>query len=135
MEMRLWSRFFPAGVLGPDRRRRLIAFSRFDQTPRQLLQLNADATDYSLCPNGEPDDFLRNWDILRTILENAGRQLSRSEILKSWPHDVAKPSLPILHRWLTRAWRHCLVDKTGAGHKGDPFRYWLPYVADAAPVR
>jgi hypothetical protein len=109
------------------RRRRLLALSRHDATPRQLLiELNAEATDYVVVPDEHEDGFQSNWDVLRLVLDDAPQKLTRDDILDEWPPDFDKPSLNTLRQWLDRAIARGLVLCEGSGRKRDPFRYWLP---------
>jgi hypothetical protein len=109
------------------RRRRLLAFSRYRETPRQLLaELNPEATDYIVLADEHTDEFQSAWDSVRPILEAAARPLSRQDILELWPDDADKPSHKTLWKWLDRAVGHGLLDCAGGGRKTDPFRYWLP---------
>jgi hypothetical protein len=110
------------------RRRRFLAWSRYPETPRQLLlELNPEGTDYLPVPDdGVTDDFPEGWTVLRMVLEDAPRKLTRLEILNEWPADFDKPSAKTLWKWLTRAVDGGLVACEGSGRKRDPFRYWLP---------
>ncbi|MFO0966092.1 MAG: AAA family ATPase [Gemmataceae bacterium] len=112
-----------------DRRRRLLAFSRFDPTPPHLLlELNPDATDYLQHEPPAMDDFHANWLPLQLTLEDATDKLNRRQILESWPDDFEKPHDKTLARWLDRATKLGLIALEGSGRRNNPFRYWLPYV-------
>jgi hypothetical protein len=109
------------------RRRRLLAVSRYAETPRRLLlELNADATDYHTLTDDPTDDFATNWDPLRGVLEEAPQKLTRRDILDEWPTDFEKPGITALRGWLDRAVAVGMVVCEGSGRKRDPFRYWLP---------
>jgi hypothetical protein len=109
-----------------DRRRRLLAFSRSDVTPRQLvIELNADATDYACLGNFMDDEFAVNWDRLRFVLEDAQGKLTRRQILEQWPADFPRPADCTLWHWLDRAVGLGQLAREGTGRKSDPFRYWL----------
>jgi hypothetical protein len=109
------------------RRRRLVALSRYAQTPRQLLlELNPQATDYLVVPDDHEDGFLANWEVLRLIFEDAPQKLTRGDIRAEWPADYDKPSATTLRKWLERAVPLGLVACEGTGRKDDPFRYWFP---------
>jgi hypothetical protein len=110
-----------------DRRRRLLAHSRYDQTPRQLvLEWTADGADYVAHADAAADDFARHWDRLRMVLEDAPGKLTREQLRAEWPRDFPRPSGPSLHRWLQRAVAAGLVCRDGTGRRTDPFVYWLP---------
>jgi len=109
------------------RRRRLLALSRFSQTPRQLLlELNPEATDYVAVPDDHEDGFLANWEVLRMVFEDAEQKLTRGDIHAEWPADFDKPCLTALRKYLERAVPLGLVACEGTGRKNDPFRYWFP---------
>ncbi len=109
-----------------DRRRRLLAWSRLEGTPRQLvIELNAEGTDYLAHGDFEADEFAPAWGLLRRVLERAPDRLTRAEIRRAWPEAEAAPSRATLGRWLERAAEQGLVLRDGQGHAGDPYRYWL----------
>jgi hypothetical protein len=110
-----------------DRRRRLLAFSRHNETPRQLvIELNAEGTDYAGLGSFLDEEFTHNWARLRAILAEAPRKLTRSQLARRWPPDVDAPRATTLWRWLERAVGEKLLLREGTGRKNDPFRYWLP---------
>jgi hypothetical protein len=109
-----------------DRRRRLLAWSRLEGTPRQrVIELNAEGTDYMAHGDFAQDEFAPAWSLLRRVLEGARDKLTRPEILRAWPEDEAAPSPATLRRWLGQAVGQGLVRRDGLGQNGDPFRYWL----------
>ncbi len=110
-----------------DRRRKILAFSRYDQTPRQrVIELNADGTDYLVHGSFQDDEFLRNWEQVKMVLEDAQDKRTRQNMLDEWPPDFAKPSNMTLGRWLRRACTLGLVLEEGTGRRNAPFRCWLP---------
>ena len=109
------------------RRRRLLALSRHSETPSQLLmELNAEATDYTCLADDFQDHFQENWPVLTMIFEDAPQKLTRQDILGEWPPDFDKPCLNTLRGWLDRAVERSLLACEGTGRKGDPLRYWFP---------
>jgi hypothetical protein len=109
-----------------DRRRRLRAWSRYDETPRQLvIELNAAGTDYLSHGDLAEEEFTRSWAALRAALEGAMNKQTREAILDCWPEED-RPSPPTLWRWLERAVAQGLLCREGTGRKNDPYRYWLP---------
>ena len=122
LEMQYYSTTDPA-----DRRRKLLARSRFTQTERQLvIELNEAGTDWHNLGSLEQTEFGNGWDQLGAILLDAAQKLTRPEILEAWPADPHPPSLPTLYRWLERAVSLALVHRDGTGKRNDPHRYWLP---------
>ncbi len=110
-----------------DRRRKILAFSRHSQTPRQrVIELNAEGTDYLVHGSFHDDEFVQNWDQVKLVLEDAKDWTSRQQILSDWPPDFPKPSPVTLGRWLNRGVTLGLVVQQGTGKKNDAFRYSLP---------
>jgi len=109
------------------RSRRFYCLSRHADTPRQLsFELNTDGSDYTVLPEPNDDGFSEQWEILRTVLEDAPQKLTRNDILDEWPDDFPKPCSGTLWKWLNSAVTAKLVQVEGTGKKTDPFRYWLP---------
>jgi hypothetical protein len=107
-----------------DRRRRLVALSRFDETPRQLvIELNAEGTDYLCHGSFAEEEFARQWRLLCEVLRPAPGKLTRAEILQGWPEERLDPAT--LYRWLQRAVAAGLLRQDGHGTRYHPFRYWL----------
>jgi hypothetical protein len=110
-----------------DRRRRLVAFSRHDDTPRHLLiELNADGTDYEVLQSGLDAALGDSWAVVVQVLTESVSKLTRQEILDRWSPDYHKPDSTTLWRWLSRAVAGGIVRQEGTGRPRDPFRYWLP---------
>ncbi len=115
-----------------DRRRRLNAFSRHEDTHRRLLvELSADGTDYLVhdCQLGEPADA-GCWHVLNLVLEDAMERLTQKQIMEEWPDDYPKPDLSTLYRALQHGVQQGLVEIDGQGRRSKPFRYWLPSMAE-----
>jgi hypothetical protein len=110
-----------------DRRRRLVALSRFDETPRQLvIELNTEGTDYLGHGTFGEEEYGRNLLHLRSVLADAPRKLTRQQVARRWPPDAEPPHPASLWRWLEQAVAQGQVLRDGSGRKADPFRYWLP---------
>lgn len=109
-----------------DRRRQLHAYSRFEQTPRDLIiELNAAGTDYLTHGTLWDVEFAASWEVIAGILGQADTKLNRLEILEGWPVDLVKPPESTLFRWLARAVSEARVLQTGQGRRNSPYRYWL----------
>jgi hypothetical protein len=109
-----------------DRRRQLLAWSRFGTTPPELvIELNEGGTDYTT--KGTREDLARAalHDGLYTILSAARGFLTVEEIEEQWPPDQPRPNSGALWRRLNTGIAQGWLRRTGAGQKGDPFRYWL----------
>jgi hypothetical protein len=113
---------------GSDRRRALAAFSRFDDTPRDLvIELNAQGTDYEARGEAAQDEFLECWSRLQSVLATARGKQTRRDIAASWPDaDGPAPAEASLRRWLKAALARGLLRSEGAGTRDSPLRYWLP---------
>jgi hypothetical protein len=110
-----------------DRRRRLLGFSRHEETPRHLLiELQADGMDYLVLQSGLEAALGDSLTAVLHVLSDASTKLTRQEILDRWSADYSKPDSSTLWRWLSRALAQGLVRQEGTGRAGDPFRYWLP---------
>ncbi len=109
-----------------DRRRRLCAYSRYNETPRHLvIELNGEGTDYRVRTDAAGAVFVSPWPEVLYILSNASDKLRQQKILEQWPEDRNPPNRTTLLRWLTRATEQGLIRRAGSGHKGNAFRYWL----------
>jgi hypothetical protein len=110
-----------------DRRRRICAYSRYVETPRQLIvELTGDGTDYAVPPADAASPRLQACVDAEHVLSRAHEKLTVEGILEWWPDTSKTPDRSTLSRCLNRAMRAGQVLRTGAGHSGDPYRYWLP---------
>jgi hypothetical protein len=110
-----------------DRRRVLQGWSRYDETPRQVvLELNAEGTDYVSHGDFAQDTYVQGWGVLRRVLEDAPHKLTRQEVLEWWPLEAGRPSVASVYRWLEQAVEAGLVRQEGSGRRGDPYLCWLP---------
>src|SRR5262249_2091167 len=65
-----------------ERRRRLRALSRFEETPQHwVIELNAEGTDYLSHGDFQTEEFTEHWERLRMVLEDAPRKRTRQELL------------------------------------------------------
>jgi AAA domain len=113
------------GAAGDDRRRCLLASSRFPETPGQLvIAWTADGTDYESLGPCVPEAFGGAWPVLRGLLAAAPRALTRAEIHRGWPGERPVDRCT-LRRWLAQAAARGLLVKAGAGTRRLPFRYGL----------
>ena len=105
------------------RRRKLFGWSRYPQTPRQMLiEMTEDRTRYERLPDGT-EDFHDHWAGVRRILASAAGPLTQQEIADEWPEDAAEPHRATLWRWLDRAVELGLAERVGKGTKAEPYRY------------
>jgi hypothetical protein len=109
-----------------DRRRRLAAYSRFSQTPQELvIELNAEETDYRVLGSLSEAELHGSWNQLEAALADAPKKLTRQQIAERWTGSQ-RPEPKTLVRWLEEAVRQNLLRKDGEGFRKHPFRYWLP---------
>jgi hypothetical protein len=110
-----------------DRRRVLQSWSRFPATPRQLvIEWSADGTDYEARGPVADEEFHEHWRELAGFFASAPGKLTRQEVRALWPGGRGAPSEVTLWRWLERAVAENLLLRDGTGHRGKPYRYWLP---------
>ncbi|HEX3147730.1 MAG TPA: AAA family ATPase [Gemmataceae bacterium] len=111
-----------------DRRRRIVAFSRFEETPRRLLlELNHDGTDYNVLPPhaANPHDLT-----LLDLIRSSDRPATAASLQKAWPDEHTRPDLTTIRRWLGTLVEQELIVQVGSGKKNDPFRYVVEKGAD-----
>jgi hypothetical protein len=83
-----------------DRRRRLWAWSRFPETPRQLvIEWTADGTDYLSRGTFLQEQFARRWHTLRAVFAAAPHKLTRQDVRRRW-RSRQPPNHMTLKRWL-----------------------------------
>jgi hypothetical protein len=116
----------------PDRRRRIEAYSRHEETPRRLvIELTADGTDYLAHGDLGEDTSDESREVLRGVLAAAGRPLTRREILARWPRGaLPAPDAVTLWRWLERLVGEGEVSRDGSGRRNRPYRYGLALLED-----
>ncbi|MFL5898622.1 MAG: hypothetical protein ACJ76D_09200, partial [Solirubrobacterales bacterium] len=108
-------------------RRAQAAYSRYDQTPRDLvIELKVEGADYEARGEAAQDEFGENWSRLRAVLAEAPGKLTRAEITAGWRDDDPRPAESSLRRWLKEAQTRGLLRCEGAGTRESPLRYWLP---------
>ncbi|HEY1381769.1 MAG TPA: AAA family ATPase [Gemmataceae bacterium] len=108
-----------------NRRRRLVAWSRHEATPRRVLvELSADGTEYAVLPDGPdaPADVAAQ--TAETIVRAAGLALTPREVWERWPAaDRQRPKPRTVEarlRGLAAAGR---LERVGPGTRFEPFRY------------
>jgi len=110
-----------------DRRRRICAYSRYDETPRHLIiELDAAGADYLVRTDADGTPLVQTWPEVYYLLAHATQKLSLQDMVRHWPTEEVPPERSTLSRWLQRATEQRLIYRSGTGLKGDGFRYWLP---------
>jgi hypothetical protein len=116
---------YHANPSDPDRRRKVTAYSRFDDTPRcRVIELDETGTNYRSLGDFEEAAFTGGWPVVQAILDEATKKLTRREILEQWPAAKPRPVPETVWRWLDRAVASGLVSHDGNGHRSSPYRYW-----------
>ncbi len=109
-----------------DRRRTLLGFSRYPETPRRLvIELTADGTDYVSHGDLRTVDGIEGWPVLAAVLAGAERPLTRDEILSFWPPGESPPAPTVLWRRLDRAVNAGAVSRSGGGRRNAPYVFRL----------
>ena len=110
-----------------DRRRRISAYSRYAETPRQLIiEWSADGAEYFIPIIEKAKPVEKPWPEVDDILANASAKLDQRSILEHWPAECSRPNRSTLWRWLQRAVARGHLRSSGSGQRGDNFLYWLP---------
>ena len=122
MEMRLPSAAHPL-----DRRRRLLAWSRYAATPRErIIELSADGRDYFESQSPVTHRAAEYLEVACRLLATPPRKLTRRQMLDVWPAGEPVPHPSLLWRTLEAAVDSGRLEQEGTGRRRDPFRYFLP---------
>ncbi len=119
----LW-RYDPARE--EDRRRVLRGYSRWDDTPRELvIELNAEGTAYDAFGNRTEVGRRELAAMIRAVIPSEPPGWTADQIREEWPAEP-KPHNQRLRDELAHGsgkgeWR-----REGEGKKGSPFTYWVP---------
>jgi hypothetical protein len=113
-----------------SRRRTFHGVGRYPGTIQSITaELNPEGTDYALLPDesgvsgtaGQPAAF----EIVRAILRQSDKPLTRQEILARWPESQTPPHPDSLWRTLNRGCKTGVLVRSGEGNKADAYRYGL----------
>jgi hypothetical protein len=118
----------PQGCLPQERRRKLFAWSRYEETPRErVIELSEDGTDYVESAIEVVDERAQDYvAMVEHLLTCPARKLSRKQLLDGWPKKVPIPHPAVLWRALDGAVKDGKLAQEGTGRKGDPLRYFVP---------
>jgi hypothetical protein len=109
---------------GKDRQRVLTGYSRFDETPPELvIELAEDGGSYQSLGSKPEADRKARWTSITEILPGDPQGKTVEELLELWP-DEKKPSKRTLGQDLNQGAEATLWSMSGAGRRGDPFRFW-----------
>jgi hypothetical protein len=118
-----------------DCRRVLTSYSRFDDTPTELVLDYDPEQGYTATGSRADAREADRQDVLRDLLPETGTGKTVDEVRDEWPKDasVPKPGRRTLARDLSAAARRGDLREAGQGVKGDPYRYTL-VVSDSIPA-
>jgi hypothetical protein len=107
-----------------DRRRVLTTFSRFDESPPEVVLELTDAG-YVTCGSKSDAKQQDRFAVIGDILNGDGSGLTADRIRDLWPEgdDIPRPGLRTIRRDLSAGVAGKLWGESGAGAKGDPLRY------------
>jgi archaellum biogenesis ATPase FlaH len=116
-----------------DRRRKVVAFSRFEETPRRLLlELNPEGMDYAAL---SPETATPHDATLRELIRTTGGPVTAAMLRQLWPDGMIRPDLTTLRRWLGQLVERGLITQAGSGRKNDPFRFEANSTVASQPDR
>jgi hypothetical protein len=120
------------GRLKTDAHRRLIfARSRRPETPERVAyEWDAAVGEFRTLLDPRERQFAENWATVEKVLTARGEHMTCREIRANWPDDAESPCEKSLYLWLHAAHAKETVKRTGAGTKGDPYRFRLRTKAD-----
>jgi KaiC/GvpD/RAD55 family RecA-like ATPase len=109
-----------------DTRRVLRAFSRFEETPAEVVVSFKNGS-YLLEGTLSEARGADRLSVVFDLLRGAGRPLTAEELLFTWPtSEMPRPSLRTLRRDLADAVRRGFLNRAGDGHRQNPSTYSLP---------
>src|SRR5262245_40549743 len=110
------------------RRRRVVyGYSRHERMPRnQVIELNAEGTDYRSLGTLADQEYKDVWERLRPIFAAGRTKMSQREVMGQLIAGGEEPNRGTVWRWLDQAVTRELLLREGEGTKASPYRYWLP---------
>jgi AAA domain len=120
---------------GDDRRRELLGFSPWPDTPRRLvIELTAEGTDYAALGDPNLPPLSNGREVLLRVLASANGPVTQRQILRSWPADYLKPNDTTLWRWLDREVKNGRIRCSGRGRPWNGSAYWLAGREEESPM-
>jgi hypothetical protein len=115
------------------RRRRLIGFSRYAETPESIVyEWKPGTAEFHPLPDAVLQQYKENWPTIESILRARKAAATHRELLMDWPPEQTRPSERQLYEWLSRAFAEKLTERIAAGTKNSPYRFRLKEAEDAA---
>jgi hypothetical protein len=123
---------WPDPPAAESRRRRLTAWARFADTPRRVLvELSADGREYAVLADDGADGTDDTDAAVATVVRSRPGATVR-EVGEHWPANVPPLGEQALSRRLNRLMMAGRMTRSGAGHKGSPYRYWVAELREEA---
>ncbi len=117
-----------------SRQRVLTAYSRYDETPSELvIELAEDGSRYLSLGSKPEADRKSRWATIGEILPGDPPGKTPEELLEVWPNE-RKPGKRTLEQDLSQGAELGRWSMAGAGRKGDPFRFWTAQNSIRAPL-
>lgn len=106
-----------------DRRRVLTTYSRFDETPGEVvIELTDDG--YTAVGTRAESSRQDRMEVIAELLPDTEPGLTAAEVRDQWPDDgIPKPGPRSLHADLLYGYEQRRWQRTGEGKKGNPFRF------------
>lgn len=123
-----------------DNRRKLTAYSRYDDTPGELVVDFDPGTGYRAVGTTADATTGDRLAVVSTLLPSEGPGITVEELRAAWPGEatVARPGIRTLKTDLRHAIQtpEACIECSGAGVRGDPYRYRLadPFPASSTTV-
>jgi hypothetical protein len=118
-----------------NRQRELTAYSRFDDTPAELvIELAEDSSGYRSLGAPADADRQSRLQTIRDLLPGEGPGKTVEEVLAAWPEE-RKPGKRTAEQDLKQGAEAGRWSMAGAGRKGDPFRFWSTANSIRAPIQ
>lgn len=116
-----------------DTRRVLTSYSRFDETPPELVLQYDPEAGYEAIGTKRDTGRADRLAVVRTMVATA--PLTADMIRETWAvSDLPKPGLRTLRADLEAAFKNLELERLGAGTRGDPYRYGPRDSSDARAV-
>jgi hypothetical protein len=108
-----------------NRQRELVAYSRFDDTPPELvIELAEDGLSYEALGTSSELGRKNRARVLLGLLPKQAPGWTVEEVLSAWPDDTPKPGERTIRQDLSNGADANKWSRTGEGKSGSPYRYW-----------
>lgn len=107
-----------------DRRRTLTSYSRFDETPSEMvIELTDDG--YRVCGTRADASQADRMAVIANLLKDAGTGVTAEQVWNNWPEDdpIPRPGKRTVYRDLKYGAKEERWNQSGEGKKKDPYLY------------